>query len=150
MRTYDFTPLYRSAIGFDRLARLADDALRVDTQPSYPPYDIELVEENAYRIRMVVAGFEQNELDIETERDTLKISGHKATATQGNYLHRGISTQDFERRFQLAEHVKVVSAGLQNGILTVDLIREIPEAMRPRKVLINSGDNVQLLERRAA
>lgn len=151
MNTLDFAPLYRSAIGFDRLAQLMDNALRGDAQPSYPPYNIELVEQDKYKITMAVAGFERSELDIEVEQDSLKITGRKQRpATQATYLHRGIAARDFEHRFQLAEHVKVVGAKLENGLLSIDLVREIPEAMKPRRISINGGDNVQVLERQAA
>ncbi len=152
MNSLDFAPLYRSAIGFDRLAQLMDNSLRGDAQPSYPPYNIELVEQDKYKITMAVAGFEQSELDIEVEQDALKITGRKQRpATQATYLHRGIAARDFEHRFQLAEHVKVVGAKLENGLLGIDLVREIPEAMKPRRISIN-GDNVQVLarERQAA
>jgi len=150
MRTYDLTPLYRSAIGFDRLAQLFDDALRAESQPSYPPYNIELVGEDKYRIAMAVAGFDRSELEIETERDTLKITGRKQKDdAKRTFLHRGIAARDFEHRFQLADHVKVVSAKLDNGLLNIDLVREIPEELKPRKISID-GDNVQLLQRQAA
>lgn len=151
MRTYDFTPLYRSAIGFDRFAQMFDDAQRSDTQPSYPPYNIELVAEDKYCIQMAVAGFDRSELDVEIEHDTLKIVGHKQkNEPKRTYLHRGIATRDFEHRFRLADHVKVVSAKLDNGLLHIELVREIPETMKPRKISIDGGDNVQMLERRAA
>ena len=151
MRTYDFTPLYRSAIGFDRLAQLADSALRSDAQPSYPPYNIELVEENKYRISMAVAGFDRSELEIESENDTLKVVGRKQKdAQERTYLHRGIAARDFEHRFQLADHVKVVSASLENGLLNIALVREIPEAMKPRKIAIGGVEPVDLLERKVA
>lgn len=151
MRTFDFSPLYRSAIGFDRLAQLADSALRSDAQPSYPPYNIELVDENRYRISMAVAGFERDELEIETERDTLKVTGrHQKATTEKTYLHRGIAARDFEHRFQLADHVKVVGAGLENGLLNIELVREIPEAMKPRKIEIGGVEPADLLERKAA
>lgn len=150
MRAYDFSPLYRSAIGFDRLAQLFDQAQRADAQPSYPPYNVELVTEDRYRITMAVAGFDRAELDIETERDTLTIIGRKqkeeATRT---FLHRGIAARDFEQRFQLADHVKVVNAQLDNGLLNIELVREIPETMKPRKIAIG-GDTLQVLERQAA
>lgn len=150
MRTYDFSPLYRSAIGFDRLAQLFDQAQRAD-MPSYPPYNIELVAEDRYRITMAVAGFDRSELDIETERDTLTIVGRRhKEETQRTYLHRGIAARDFEQRFQLADHVKVVSAQLDNGLLNIELAREIPEAMKPRKVAIAGGETVQALESQAA
>ncbi|MDB5841797.1 MAG: heat-shock protein [Herminiimonas sp.] len=151
MRTYDFSPLYRSAIGFDRLAQLFDEAQRAESQPSYPPYNIELVTEDKYRITMAVAGFEPSEIDIESERDTLKIVGRKQKdEAKRNFLHRGIAARDFEQRFQLADHVKVVAAKLDNGLLNIELVREVPEAFKPRKIAINGADNVQLISREAA
>jgi len=150
MCTYDFTPLYRSAIGFDRLAQLFDEAQRAESQPSYPPYNIELVGEDKYRIAMAVAGFDRSELEIETERDTLKIIGRKQKEdAKRTFLHRGIAARDFEHRFKLADHVKVVSAKLDNGLLNIELVREIPEELKPRRIAID-GDNVQLLQRQAA
>jgi molecular chaperone IbpA len=151
MRTYDFAPLYRSAIGFDRLAQLFDEAQRADSQPSYPPYNIELVSDDKYSISMAVAGFGREEIDVEVEGDSLKITGRKQREeTKRTYLHRGIAARDFEHRFQLADHVKVVSAKLDNGLLNIELVREIPETLKPRKILIDGGDNVQVLERKAA
>lgn len=152
MNTYDFSPLYRSAIGFDRLAQLFDDAQRSDAQPSYPPYNIELVSEDKYRITMAVAGFDRAEIEIETERDTLKISGRKSRDdAQRHFLHRGIASRNFEHTFQLADHVRVVGAKLDNGLLNIELTREIPEALKPRKITIDTvGDNIQALERHAA
>ena len=152
MRAYDFTPLYRSAIGFDRLAQLVDEALRSESQPSYPPYNIELVAEDKYRITMAVAGFDRSELEIEVENDNLKVTGRKLKdEAKKTFLHRGIAARDFEHRFQLADHVKVVSAALENGLLNVDLVREIPEAMKPRKIAINGADDsLRLIEGKAA
>jgi molecular chaperone IbpA len=151
MRTYDFSPLYRSAIGFDRLAQLFDDAQRIDSQPSYPPYNIELVTEDKYRISMAIAGFNRSELEIETEHDTLKIVGRKhRDEMKRTFLHRGIAARDFEHRFQLADHVKVISAKFDNGLLDIELVREIPEALKPRKIVIDGGDNVHRLEQREA
>ncbi|HEX9392668.1 MAG TPA: Hsp20 family protein [Usitatibacteraceae bacterium] len=151
MRTFDFTPLYRSAIGFDRLAQLFDNGQLVDAQPSYPPYNIELVAENKYLITMAVAGFDRSELELEVERDTLKITGRKPREEAARtYLHRGIAARNFEHRFQLADHVKVVRATVESGILSIELAREIPEAMKPRKISIEGAGNVQLLERQAA
>lgn len=154
MRQYDLNPLYRSAIGFDRLANLVDNALRSEAQPSYPPYNVERLDENNYQITMAVAGFSRAEIDVEVENDTLKIVGRKQKIESSKtYLHRGIGTRDFEHRFQLAEHVKVVSASLDNGLLNISLAREIPETMKPRKIAI-SGDDVtqitQIPERKAA
>jgi molecular chaperone IbpA len=151
MRTFDFAPLYRSAIGFDRLAQVVDAALRSDSQPSYPPYNIELVAEDKYRISMAVAGFERDELEIESVEDTLKVVGRKQGAEANRtYLHRGIATRDFEHRFQLADHVRVVNASLDNGLLNIELVREVPEAKKPRKISIGSDTAPQLIERQAA
>lgn len=152
MRTYDFTPLYRSAIGFDRFAQLVDAALRSDTQPAYPPYNIELVTEDKYRISMAVAGFAENELEIETEGDTLKVTGRKQGEEDGKrtWLHRGIARRDFEHRFQLADHVRVVGASLDKGLLNIELVREIPEAQKPRKIAIAARPDARLIETQAA
>lgn len=152
MRAYDFSPLYRSAIGFDRLAQLVDEALRSEGQPNYPPYNIELVAEDKYRITMAVAGFSRSELEIEVENDNLKVTGRKSRDdSQKTFLHRGIAARDFEHRFQLADHVKVVSAALENGLLNIDLMREVPEAMKPRKITIGSADeSMRLIEGKAA
>lgn len=152
MRTFDFTPLYRSAIGFDRLANLFDDALRSDAQPSYPPYNIELVGEDKYQITMAVAGFDRSEIDIETERDALKITGRKQREdAPRNFLHRGIATRNFEHTFRLADHVRVVGAKLDNGLLNIELVREVPEALKPRKIAIDGvAGNMQVLEQKAA
>jgi molecular chaperone IbpA len=149
MKTYDLTPLLRSAVGFDRLAAMLDEAASVDM--NYPPYNIELIEENKYAITMAVAGFDRSELDIVSERGTLKISGRKKKDDiQRKYLHRGLAARDFEQRFQLADHVKVVGAKLDNGLLHVDLLREIPEEYKPRKIAIDgmSDNKVQQLEQR--
>lgn len=151
MRTFDLSPLYRTGIGFDRLAHLFDEALRSDAQPSYPPYNVELVGEDKYLITMAVAGFDQSEISIETENDTLKVVGrkHKEDAKR-TFLHRGIAARDFEQRFQLADHVKTVGARLENGLLNIDLVREIPEALKPRKIEINGGNTVEMIERQKA
>jgi molecular chaperone IbpA len=148
MRTFDLTPLYRTAIGFDRLANLLNSA---DT-PTYPPYNIELVEEDKYRIVMALAGFDRTELDITTERDSLVIVGRKQKdAVERTFLHRGIAARDFEQRFQLADHVKVTGASFDNGMLTIDLVREVPEALRPRKIAIDGvTNNVTALEQNRA
>jgi molecular chaperone IbpA len=151
MRTFDLTPLYRSAIGFDRLVNLLEQ--RTEAAPSYPPYNVELVAEDKYRIVMALAGFTRDEVEIVSERDTLRVTGRKQKdEVQRTYLHRGIAARDFEQRFQLANHVKVVSAGFDNGMLTIDLVREIPEEYKPRKIAIadafGSTDNVQALEQR--
>ncbi len=150
MRTFDFAPLYRSAIGFDRLAQLLDGQ-NVDPQPTYPPYNIELIDDDKYLITMAVAGFDRSELELEVERDALKITGRKQRDDQAKtYLHRGIAARNFEHRFQIADHVKVVSAKVASGLLNIELVREIPEAMKPRKISIDGDNNVQRLERHAA
>jgi molecular chaperone IbpA len=150
MRTFDLAPLYRSAIGFDRLAQLLE-AQRADTGPSYPPYYIELVSEDEYRIVMALAGFDRSEIDIVTERDSLQVTGRKhKDEVQRTYLHRGIAARDFEQRFQLANHVKVRGASFDNGMLTIELQREVPEALKPRRIVIDGGANVQPLEQREA
>ena len=141
---------YRSAIGFDRLAQLFDDAQRVDSQPSYPPYNIELVAEDKYRITMAVAGFSSNEIDIEAENNTLRLLGRKQREEGSpTFLHRGIAARDFEQRFQLANHIKVVAAQLENGLLNIELVREVPEALKARKIESNTS-NVRRLEPQAA
>ncbi len=151
MRTFDLAPLYRSAIGFDRLAHLLNEAQRGDAQPSYPPYNIELVSEDKYRIVMALAGFSRSEIDIVAERETLHVTGRKQKDdTQRTFLHRGIAARDFEQRFQLANHVKVTGASFDNGMLTIELVREVPEALKPRKIVIDGGDNVTALEQRQA
>jgi molecular chaperone IbpA len=150
MRTsIDLSPLYRSAIGFDRMASLLD-AASTESKPSYPPYNIELVEENRYRISMAVAGFSESELDIASEHNTLVISGKQEAEVDKTFLYQGIAARNFERKFQLAEHVKVVSASLQNGLLHVELVREIPEALKPRKIAISSDGNKGLIDQHAA
>lgn len=141
MNAIDFTPLYRSTVGFDRLANLLDSALQHNHGNGYPPYNIEAVEDNQYAITVAVAGFTESELDIQTERGVLTIRGEKESsdAEAPNYLYQGIANRTFERKFQLADHVKVVDADLQNGILKIDLVKEIPEAMKPKKISIGSG-----------
>lgn len=145
MRTLDLSPLYRSAIGFDRLASLLDSMNSAEqNQPAYPPYNIELTGEDAYRISMAVAGFDESELDIQMEQNRLTVSGKKpAEENSRNFLHRGIAARNFERRFQLADHVRVTAANLANGLLHIELVREIPEAMKPRKIEISNGNFLQ-------
>jgi molecular chaperone IbpA len=142
MRTpQDFSPLYRSFIGFDHLAGLIDKASRADKQSSYPPYNVELLAEDKYRITMAVAGFSEQDIDIESKQNTLIIIGTKANSedkTSRKFLHQGIAERNFERKFQLGDHVKVIGAFMENGLLHVDLEREIPEALKPRKIAINS------------
>jgi molecular chaperone IbpA len=142
MRHFDLTPLYRSTIGFDRIGSLLDTLSAFEGEtPSYPPYNIERVDENAYRISMAVAGFGEDDLDIEVRENTLSIRGDKRAEHEqenGTYLHRGIAARSFERRFQLADYVVVKGASLENGLLHVDLVRELPEAMRPRTIEITT------------
>ncbi|MBR9727067.1 Hsp20 family protein [Shewanella intestini] len=142
--TPDLTPLYRSAIGFDRLAKLAEHAANNGSNSSgYPPYNIELLGENRYSITMAVAGFSMNELEITSEGDKLLVKGTKPTQKEERkYLHQGIAERGFDRTFQLAEHLKVVGAALENGLLNIELVRELPEAMKPRKIAINSSQNM--------
>jgi molecular chaperone IbpA len=143
MRTYDFSPLYRSAVGFDRLAGLLESAARTSSESGYPPYNIETTGENAYRIEIAVAGFTPDELNIEVKENLLTVTGRKTanddTSTQKTYLHRGLAERDFERRFQLADYVIVTDANLVNGLLSVELKRELPEALKPRRVEIGVG-----------
>jgi molecular chaperone IbpA len=141
MNTFDFSPLFRSAIGFDELFSRLDRATRTaQNQPSYPPYNIELIDENSYQITMAVAGFNESELNIETEKGVLTVTGKKPEdKDKRQYLHHGIAERNFEHRFQLADHVKVTGAQLVNGLLNIALVREIPEAMKPRTISITSS-----------
>ena len=140
MDGFDFSPLFRSTIGFDRLTRLLDAASQVDHASTYPPYNIESTGENAYRVTMAVAGFSSDELDITVQENVLLVTGKsKKDGEDTNYLHRGIARRAFERRFSLADHIKVVGATLLNGMLHVDLVREVPEAAKPRKIQIGAG-----------
>ncbi len=140
MRTFDLSPFYRSTVGFDRMFRLLDTLPggEVSTQ-SYPPYNIERTAENEYRITMAVAGFSEDDLSVEAKENTLSVKGEKATEKEGgksDYLYRGIAGRTFERRFQLADHVEVKAANIENGLLHIDLVREIPDAMKPRSIAI--------------
>ena len=137
MRGFDFSPLYRSTVGFDQLQSLLDSVMQ-DTAPTYPPYNIERTSENDYRITVAVAGFGQDDLDIEVKQNVLTISGKRAESEEGNYLYRGIAGRSFERRFQLADHVEVSGAHLENGLLHVDLVRRVPEALKPRRIEISA------------
>ncbi len=152
MRHFDLTPLYRTTVGFDRLGSLLDTLGTLDDVPSYPPYNIELVGENEYRISMAVAGFGADDLNIEAKENTLTIRGEKKTEKEdATFLHRGIAARSFERRFQLADHVVVKGAGLENGLLHVDLVRELPEAMKPRTIPIaTSGEKPRVIDSKAA
>ena len=136
MRSIDFTPLYRSAIGFDRLANLIESAAS-NGNAGYPPYNIEQLGDNDYRISMAVAGFTQEELELSFQENLLTVKGNKQADTGRNYLYQGIAERGFERRFQLADYVRVKGADLKNGLLHIELVREVPEAMKPLKIEIN-------------
>ncbi|MBL0441559.1 Hsp20 family protein [Aeromonas veronii] len=136
MRSIDFSPLYRSAIGFDRLANLIESAAS-NGNAGYPPYNIEQLGDNDYRISMAVAGFTQEELELSFQENLLTVKGNKQADTGRNYLYQGIAERGFERRFQLADYVRVKGADLRNGLLHIELVREVPEAMKPRKIEIN-------------
>ena len=141
MRTIDLTPLNRFAVGFDRMQRQLDSLARMDdAASSYPPYNIEVLGEDAYRITMAVAGFGLEDLDIVTQDSQLTVSGRVQRDDDGvEYLHRGIATRAFERRFELADHIKVTGASMDNGLLHIDLVREVPEALKPRTIAIESS-----------
>lgn len=145
MRTIDLTPLYRSSIGYDRLASLLDNMFRDTSTPGYPPYDIEMVDENHYTISLAVAGFKNNELNIEVERGVLTVRGEKSADSEScSYLYQGIAAGAFERKFNLAEYVEVTNAKLTNGLLTISLKREVPETMKPKHITISSDDKSAL------
>jgi molecular chaperone IbpA len=153
MRQFDLSPLYRQTVGFDRLFGLLDQAGGFEAAPAYPPYNIERTGDNAYRVTLAVAGFGQDELNIETKENTLAIKGAKAPQTPDasrEFLHQGIAARAFERRFQLADHVVVTGANLENGLLHVDLVREIPEAQKPRKIEIGASGTPRVVESKAA
>ena len=143
MRTIDFTPLYRSAVGFDRLARQLESATRTGEDNGWPPYNIETTAENTYRVEIAVAGFKPEELNLEVKENLLTVTGRKTanddTQPQKTYLHRGLAERDFERRFQLADYVVVTDANLDNGLLAISLKRELPEALKPRRIEINTA-----------
>ena len=141
MTKLDFAPLYRSTIGFDYVASLFDTTETKRNQQSYPPYNIQRLDENSYKITMAVAGFSEDEIDITAENDILIISTQKSfSENEKNYLYRGIAERDFRRQFQLDKYIKVTNAVLENGLLHITLEREIPDAMKPRKIPINQGD----------
>jgi len=152
MRTFDLTPLFRSSVGYDRLSRLMDSASRVDeAQLAYPPYNIEQAGEESYRITMAVAGFTDAEITITAQENQLVVTGKPTRDEQPkSYLHRGIAGRAFERRFELADHIRVTGASLANGLLSIDLKREVPEAMKPRTIAINGVTPPQVLESKAA
>ena len=145
MRGFDLAPLYRASVGFDQIADLMDRVLTNDVaQPTYPPYNIEKTAEDAWRITVAVAGFSDEDLAVEVRENSLVISARKADETETpTYLHRGIAARAFERRFHLADHVRVSGASNVNGLLNIDLVREVPEALKPRRIVISNGDAVE-------
>jgi molecular chaperone IbpA len=152
MRTYDFSPLWRSTIGFDRLFDLAEIAQRAG-EDNYPPYNIERLSDDRYQITLAVAGFSPDEISVTAEYNVVTIEGGKAEKAEREYLYRGISARPFKRQFELADYVHVKSAAFDNGLLKIELVREVPEAMKPRRIAINDGEpagKVQQLETKAA
>lgn len=140
MNSIDLTPLYRSSIGYDRLGSMIDSAFRgADRATGYPPYNIEMLDENRYAITLAVAGFGEGELDIDVENNVLTVRGENANDDKREFLYQGIANRTFERKFNLAEHVEVTGAGLSNGLLTISLVRKIPEAMKPKSITINQS-----------
>ncbi|SMX45462.1 Hsp20 family protein [Actibacterium lipolyticum] len=145
MRSFDLSPLYRATVGFDRVADLMDRVLTNEvTQPTYPPYNIEKTSDNSYRITVAVAGFAGDELSVDVKENALIVAARKASEQEERtYLHRGIATRAFERRFHLADHVKVSGASHADGMLHIDLVREVPEALKPRKIEISRADQIE-------
>lgn len=140
MNRIDLTPLYRNSVGYDRFGTLLDAAFQTEkTAAGYPPYNIEVVEENNYAVTIAVAGFKQSELDIQVENGILTVRGKKEAAPESTFLHQGIATRSFARKFNLADHIEITNANLQDGLLTLSLIKEIPEAMKPKTISINSS-----------
>lgn len=148
MRSYnlDLNPLFRSTVGFDRMGRLLDTASNTEA-PAYPPYNIEKVADDEYRVTMAVAGFNGDDLDITQNNNTLIVTGNQDKGDdKAQFLHRGIATRSFERQFELADHVDVTNAGLENGLLVIDLKRVVPEELKPRKIAIGSGADARTIE----
>ena len=153
MRTqFDFSPLFRTAVGFDRLARAADAATRYSGDGNYPPYNIEKVDEDHYRVTLAVAGFGKDDIEVVAEQGTLTVKGQlpKAEDNGVTYLYRGIAGRAFERKFQLADHIEVTDGRLDNGVLTIDLVRKLPEALKPRTIAIENGGKKRRLTKKAA
>jgi molecular chaperone IbpA len=142
MNAIDWTPLYRNSIGFDRLATMLNSAMRTESVSGTPPYNIEMIDQDQYAITLAVAGFEQSDLDIEVAQQVLIVKGSKTPDDERKYLYQGIASSSFERKFSLAEHVEVTDARLSNGLLTIHMKREIPEAMKPRTIPIGYADSV--------
>ena len=147
MRTADFSPLYRSMVGFDRLAALLDAAAKSEASSNWPPYNIETTGENAYRVEIAVAGFKPEELDVQVKENLLTVTGRKTANDEGKrYLHRGLAERNFERRFQLADYVVVTDAKLADGLLTISLERQLPEALKARRIEIGTNANASLIQ----
>ena len=146
MTTMDFSPLWRSSIGFDRMFDLLDEVARFEPADKYPPYNIEKTGEDAYRITLAVAGFTPDELTITAHPNLLVVTGRKADGPTGQYLYQGIAARAFERQFTLADHVEVAGASRKQGLLMIDLVREVPEAMKPRRILIAGGSEPKAIE----
>ena len=143
---YDFAPFRRSTVGFDRLFDLLESSAAGQTQDNYPPFDLVNVDENRFRVSLAVAGFTQNEIDITAQQNQLVVSGKKSDDDGANYIHRGIANRSFERRFGLADHIKVTGASLKDGLLSIELVREIPEAMKARKIEIAGGEQMRTID----
>ena len=154
MKMFDATPLFRSSVGFDRVMDLFESVNRLDqSAPSYPPYNIEKTGEYEYRISLAVAGFAESDLDVEARENVLVVAGRQGKeeeTKERHFLHRGIAARAFERSFRLADHVRVVGASLENGLLHVDLVREVPDAMKPRRIPIGSGARPVVIDANAA
>jgi molecular chaperone IbpA len=150
MRTFDPTPLWRSTVGFDRLFDLLDDSTRLTTEESYPPYNIERTGENEYQIALALAGFTPDEVTITAEQNVLTVEGRKAAKGEHEYLYRGISARPFRRVFNLADYVQVKAASFDNGLLKIELARELPEAMKPRRIAIGSANDNPAIEHKQA
>ena len=154
MRTLNLDPFWRTSVGFDRLFDLVDQSLRFEPEDNYPPCNIVRTAENAYRISLAVAGFKREQIAVTVDQDTLVVTGRMDKADSGDFLYRGIAARPFERRFNLAEYVEVRGASLNDGLLEIDLVREVPETMKPRRITITTGagpqDNVRTIEHKAA
>jgi len=150
MGTFDFSPLWRSTIGFDHLADLLDNNLQQSADDNYPPYDVERCDEDAYRISLAVAGFGMEDITVTAERDTLTIEGRKPDAEAREYLYHGIAARPFRRVFNLADYVQVRQASFKDGLLIVDLVREVPESMKPRRIPIGNAGSSRQIEQKAA
>ncbi|MBO9712122.1 Hsp20 family protein [Sphingomonas sp.] len=148
MRQIDFTPFRRSTIGFDRLFDLLEASARHSASENYPPFNLERVAEDRYRITLAVAGFKPDEIDVTAQQNLLLVAGRKKEEgeNQGSYLHLGIANRSFERRFELADFIRVENAGLSDGLLTIELVREVPEAMKPRKIAVNGAPALRAID----